>query len=225
MSENTTRLQATGGNVNYWSHQLFGHVPGRNVNYWSHQLFGHVWKYNKIPGKPPIIVQCVKVQRDCRQRGKIEVTEATTCENTTRFQATTRLQAMRGTFKLLTPPDILHCLRLQQDCRQRRQISIIEATNELAMSENTTRLQATGGNVNYWSHQLFGHVRKYNKIPGKPPIIVQCVKIQQNCRQRGEIEAIEATMCENTTRFQASDQLVCIVWDYKKIAGNGGKLK
>ena len=65
---------------------------------------------------------------------------------------------------------------------------------------------------------------EYSKIPGKPPIIMQCVKIQQDCRQRGVIEVIEATMCENTTRFQATDQLVCIVWKYNKIAGNGGNI-
>ena len=89
-------------------------------------FFGHASKYNKIAGNGE----------------KISVIEAT--NDLAIFQNTTRLQAMRGTFKLLTPPDILHCLRLQQDCRQRRQISIIEATNELAMSENTTRLQARG---------------------------------------------------------------------------------
>ena len=90
------------------------------------------------------------------------------------------------------------------------------------MFENTTRLQATGGNLNYyWSHQLFGHVWEYRKIPGKPPIIVQCGKAQQDCRQQGKIEVIEATMCENTTRFQASRQLVCNAWKYSKIAGNG----
>ena len=207
-------------------------------------FFGHASKYNKIAGNGE----------------NFSLIEAT--NDLAMFQNTTRLQAMRGTFKLLTPPDILHCLRLQQDCRQRRQISIIEATNELAMSEiqqdcrqegkfkwlkppmiwrcakiqqdsrqatnnyamceNTTRLQATGenwsywshhvkiqqvsrqatnncamfenttrwlnrGKVNYWSHQLSGHVWEYSKIPGKPPIIVQCVKIQQDCRQQGEI--------------------------------------
>ena len=94
------------------------------------------------------------------------------------------------------------------------------------MSENTTRLPATGGKVNYWSRQLSGHVWEYSKIPGKPPIIVQWEKIQQDCRQQGEI--IEATsylaMRENTTRFQASEQLVCNVWKYNKIAGNGGNI-
>ena len=167
MCEDTTGLQATGGNLNDW----------------SHQLSGHVWEYSKIPGKPPIVVQCVKIQQDCRQREKIEVIEATTCENTTRFQATTRLQAMGETFRLLTPPDILHCLRPQQDCRQQGKISIIEATNELAMFENRTRLQATGGNINYWSHQISGHVR-----------------VPQDSRQATN----SCAMCENTTGLQAT---------------------
>ena len=84
-------------------------------------FFGHASKYNKIAGNGE----------------KFSVIEAT--NDLAMFQNT-----MRGTFKLSTPPDILHCLRLQQDCRQRRQISIIEATNELGMSENTTRSQARG---------------------------------------------------------------------------------
>ena len=193
MSENTTRLQATGGNVNYWSHQLFGHVR----------------KYSKIPGKPPIIVQCVKAQQNCRQRGEIEAIEATMCENT-RFQASDQLVCIVWDYKKIAGNE--------------GKISVIEATNDLAMSENTTRLPATGRYVNYWSHQIPGHVWKYNKIPGKPPIIVQCVKIQRDCRQRGKIEVTEATMCENTTRFQASDQLVCNVWKYNKIAGKGGNI-
>ena len=110
MCENTTRLQATGGKLNYW----------------SHQLFGHAWKYNKISGKRPVSLKCLKIQQDCRQWGK-------------------HLDDWRRQ---------IFCLRLQQDCRQRGKISVIEATNELAMFENTTRLQATGGNVNYWRHQL-----------------------------------------------------------------------
>ena len=106
MCENTTRLQATGGNRSYWSH--------------------HVWKYNKIPGNRPVSLYCLKIQQDCRQWGE-------------------HLDYWRRQ---------IFCLRLQQDCRQQGKISVIEATNELAMFENTTRLQATGGIVNYWRHQL-----------------------------------------------------------------------
>ena len=46
--------------------------------------------------------------------------------------------------------------------------------------------------------------------PGKPPIIVQCLKIQQDCRQRGKISGIEAesffAMYQNTTRLQATGE-------------------
>ena len=208
----------------------------------SHRSLRNVWKYNKIAGKRPVSLHCLRLQEDCRQRGKIEVIEATTCENTTRFQATTRLQAMGGTFRLLTPPNILFetttrlqatganlsnwshqwvgnvwkynkiagnrgkckllkppviwpCAKIQQDSRQ--------ATNNCAMCENTTKLQATGENWSYWSH----HVWKYNKIPGKRPVSLHCLRLQEDCRQRGKIEVIEATTCENTTRFQATTRL------------------
>ena len=252
--QNTTRLQATGANLSNW----------------SHQWFGNVWKYNKIAGnsaickllKPPIIWPCVKIQqdsrqatnncasvkiqRDCRQRGKIEVTEATigkynkiagngrklkllkpprvkiqqdskqqqdcrqrgkfsvieATNDLAMFQNATRLQAMRGTFQLLMPPAILHCLRPQQDCRQQGKISVVEATNDLAMSENTTRLPATGRYVNYWSHQLSGHVWKYNKIPGKPPIIVQVWKYNEIAGNGGKLKLLKPPL-GNTTRLQA----------------------
>ena len=215
MYQNTTRLQATGANLSNW----------------SHQWVGNVWKYNKIAGnrgkckllKPPVIWPCAKIQQDSRQA----TNNCAMCENTTKLQATGENWSYwsHHVWKYNKIPGkrpvSLHCLRLQEDCRQRGKIWVIEATNHCAMCENTTRLPATGRNVNYWSHELSGHVWKYNKIPGKPPIIVQCVKIQRDCRQRGKMEVTEATMCENTTRFQASDQLVCNVWKYNKIVGNG----
>ena len=131
------------------------------------------------------------------------------CENPARFQASRRslrnvwkynkIAGNRGKFQLLKPPVIWPCVRIQQDSRQ--------ATHSCAMCEDTTGFQATGGNLNDWSHQLPGHVWEYSKIPGKPPIVVQCVKIEQDCRQREKIEVIEATTCENTTRFQATTRL------------------
>ena len=139
-------------------------------------------------------------------------------ETTTRLQATgenwsdwghqllrnlwkySKIESNGGKFKSLRPPMIWQCLKIQRDCRRPGGISIImEATSYLAMWE-------------------------YSKIPGKPQIIAQCLKIQQDCRQREKMEVIEATLCENTTRFQASHQLVCNVWKYSKIAGNGGQL-
>ena len=125
MSENTTRLQATGGNVNYWSHQLFGHVR----------------KYSKIPGKPPIIVQCVKIQRDCRQRGKI--------------------------FSNWSHQWFGNVSKYNKIAGNAENILIIDATRYFALFETTTRLQATEANFNNWSHQWVGNVWKYNKIAGK----------------------------------------------------------
>ena len=148
--------------------------------------------------------------------------------------------------KLLKPPVIWPCVKIQQDSRQ--------AANHCAMSENTTRLQATEGNFNYWSHQLSGHVWEYSKIPGKPPIVVQCVKIQQDSRQQGKFKWLKppviwpcvriqqdsrqatnsCAMCENTTRLQATGENWSYwshhVWKYNKIpgnnkiAGNGGNI-
>ena len=180
--------------------------------------------------KPPVIWPCVKHQ-DSRQAAD----HCAMSENTTRLQAmggtfrlltppnilfetTTRLQATganlsnwshqwvgnvwkynkiagnRGKCKLLKPPVIWPCAKIQQDSRQ--------ATNNCAMCENTTKLQATGENWSYWSH----HVWKY-KIPGKRPVSLHCLRLQEDCRQRGKIEVIEATTCENTTRFQATTRL------------------
>ena len=81
---------------------------------------------------------------------------------------------------------------IQQDSRQ--------ATNHYAMCENTTRLQATGGNWSYWSH----HVWKYNKIPGNRPVSLLCLKIQQDCGQWGE----------HLDYWR--HQIFCIVWDDNK---------
>ena len=98
------------------------------------------------------------------------------------------LKATGAKFRLLKPTVSLPCIKTQQDCRQQGgNFNYSEATSYLAMCENTA------------------------KIPGKPQIIAQCLKIQEDGRQREKMEVIEATMCENTTRFQESHQLVCSV--------------
>ena len=111
------------------------------------------------------------------------------------FENIARLQAMGGNFKLLTPPDILHCLRLQQDCRQQGKIYAIEAANELAMFENTGRLQATGGKFKLLKTPVI--LPCINMIAGQqgeifksltPPVILKCIKIQQDCRQRVNLD-------------------------------------
>ena len=153
----------------------------------------------------------MRIQQDSRQA----TSYFTMFENTTRLQATggklklskptqfffamyqntRRLQATRGTFqllkptvllpiKILKPPMIWQCLKIHEDCREQGAFKLL-----------------------------------------KPPVIWPCVRIQQDsrqatnncamceaqqdCRQLGKIEGIEATMCQNTTRFQASHQLVC----------------
>ena len=135
-------------------------ATGENLSNWSHQWFGNVWKYNKIAGNREKIL-IIEADSSLAMYQNLEATN-----DLAMFENTARLQATGGEFQLLwKPPVIWPCVRIQQDSRQ--------ATNNCAMSENTTRLQATGENGSYWSHPVW----KYNKIPGKPPVSLQCLKI------------------------------------------------
>ena len=179
--ETTTRLQAT----------------EENLRTWSHHWVGNVWKYSKIAGnggkfkllKTPVILPCINMIAG--QQGEIS--------------------------KSLTPPGILKCIKIQQDCRQ-------------------------PVNFDYWSHQIFCNVWQYNRIAGnggkfqslRPPVLLPGVKIEQNSRLIKLLKATVAAsffaMYENTTKLYAvtvdywSHEIFCNVWKYNKIAGNRRKI-
>jgi hypothetical protein len=81
-------------------------------------------------------------------------------------------------------------LKTRQDCQQPGHLNHWSA-KYVAMFENTTRLQATGENWSYWSHQIFGNVWQYHKI------------------------------ASNRGKFKLSHQIFCQVWKYHKVAGRG----
>ena len=183
--EGTTRLPATEKNLTY--------------SIWSHQ-HGNVWKYHKIaghggtlkllkhtqylaisedtPSLPPTVEYLnhwsLRIPQDCSPRGKIWVIEApkyfAAAQYLAIFENTTRLSETDKTFYLLKPPNIWQCLKRPQDWRPR------------------------GGNLSYWSHPIFRHIWKYNKIVSheeifelwKTPNMWQCSRIPQDCRPRGK---------------------------------------
>ena len=179
-----------------------------------------MWKYNKIPGKRPVSLQCLKIQQDCGQRGE-------------------HLDYWRRQ---------IFCLRLQQDCRQRGKIfsnwshqwvGNVWKYNKIAGNRGTCKLlkapviwpciDTVAGqqgeilksltppdilkcikiqvdcrwrvNLDYWSHQIFFNVWQDNKIAGnggklkslRPPLLLPVVQIEQNSRQVGRIWIIKAT--------------------------------
>jgi hypothetical protein len=86
----------------------------------------------------------LRIPQDCRPRGKISVVEAI---QYFRFLKVPQDCQQRGKFELLKPPK-RQCLKIPQDCRLRGRIEVIEATKYLAMFDSTTRLPATGENLN-----------------------------------------------------------------------------
>ena len=84
------------------------------------------------------------------------------------FENLARLQATGGNFRLLTSPDVLHCLRLQQDCRQQAKIEVIEATSYFVIC-----------------NKIAGNGGKFKSL--RPPVLLRVVKIEQNSRQGGSI--------------------------------------
>ena len=188
MFVNTTRLQAT----------------GEHLSYWSHPICGHIWRYTKFTTnggifkslKPPNMWQGFKIPQDCRPRGKIWIIEApqyfAAAQYLAIFENTTRLSETGKSFYLLKPPNISQCLKISQDWRPR------------------------GGNLRYWSHPIFCHIWKYNKIFSreeifellKTPNMWQYSRIPQDCRPLGKAWLLKPP---NDLDF----------WRYHKIASNG----
>ena len=181
MSENTTRWQAT----------------GENLTYWSNQIRGNAWKYRTIPGHKIVsngktlnllktsdmwqcwkIAQCLKIPTKDVSHGnttRFSATELSIFEGTTRLPATEKnltysiwnhqhgnvwkYHKIAGhgpniLHNLKTQQNILPYLKIQQDFQPRGNIWIIEDTKYVTMFENTTRLQATGKSLSCWSHPM-----------------------------------------------------------------------
>ena len=266
MFENTTRLQATGKSLSCWSHPMISIFEGpqncqqpRKFNLlkppkrqcstgknlsssiWSHPQ-GNVWKYHKIAGNGPNILQDLRTQQDFQQPGHLSHWSNHICGNVWKYH---KIAAhAREKFKVLKPPKI---------------------TKYVAMSENTTRWQATGENLTYWSNQIRGNAWKYRTIPGHKIVsngktlnllktsdmwqcwkIAQCLKIPTKDVSHGNTTRFSATelsifegttrlpateknltysiwnhqhtaMFENTTRLQATDPIFCTIWKHNKI--------
>ena len=137
---------------------------------------------------------------------------------------------MGGTFRLLTPPDILHCLRLQQDCRQQGKISSIEATNELAMFEgNRGKFQLLKPTVSLPCIKIQQDCRQQRKFKYlKPPMSWRCLKIHQDCREQGGFKLLKPQYIWPCVRIQQDSRQAtnnCAMSEkYNKIAGNRGKI-
>ena len=166
MFENTTRLQATGKSLSCWSYPMFAIFEGTTklpatvkiqsieatkkamfngekikLFFRSH-LQGNVWKYHKIAGHGPNILQDLRTQQDFRQPGHLSHWSNQICGNVWKYH---KIAGHGKKFKVLKPPKI---------------------TKYVAMSENTTRWQATGKNLTCWSNQIRGNAWKYRTIPG-----------------------------------------------------------
>ena len=150
-----------------------------NWKYWSHPnitkyvaMFENTTRWQATE-ENLTYQQCFKIPQDCK-RGKIWIIEApqyfAAAQYLAIFENTTRWSETGTIFYLLKPPNISQRLKIPQDWRPR------------------------GGNLSDWSHPIFCHIWKYNKIVSreeifellKTPNMWQCSRIPQDCRPRGK---------------------------------------
>ena len=180
--ESTTRLSATGKNVNYWSYQICGNVwkyhkiarYGGNSSYWSHQyhqICGNVWKYHKIAGhgvklnllKPPNMWQWL--ENTARLQATRENLSFEATQHFAIFENTTRFSATGKHLDYWSHQICGNVWKYHKIAGHKKNLSYWSHpifSNIWRYDKFTTN----GVTFKFWSHQIYVNVLKYHKIAG-----------------------------------------------------------